>query len=96
MDAKVVIAIGAAYAGIYYLAARRLLFELKDADQEYFKYLGAKGGVGQSNSSAVIAMILDSSVPKEFWPKSFKRRLITVRTMLALSPFVLAVIFFLL
>lgn len=94
MDAKVVIAMGAAYAGIYYLTARRLLFDLKDIDQEYFSYLGARGGIGQSNSSAVIAMVLDSSVPKKFWPNSFKWRLAAVRLMLALSPFILIGIFF--
>ncbi|WP_155760433.1 hypothetical protein [Stenotrophomonas maltophilia] len=66
MEAKVIIAIGAAYAGIYYLAARRLLFQLRDIDQDYFKYLGARGGVGSSNSSAVIALVLDGDAPKEF------------------------------
>lgn len=96
MDAKVLIAIGAAYAGIYYLTARRLLFQLKSIDPDYFQYLGAHGGVGPSNSSAVIALIMDRSVPKEFWPTSFKRQLAVVRAMLALSPFVILAIFFLL
>lgn len=96
MEAKVIIAIGAAYAGIYYLAARRLLFQLKDIDHDYFKYLGARGGVGSSNSSAVISLLFDSGVPKKFWPVRFKRQLFIVRTMLALSPIVLIAIFFLL
>lgn len=96
MEAKVIIAIGAAYAGIYYLAARRLLFQLKDIDQDYFKYLGARGGVGSSNSSAVIALVLDGDAPKEFWPANFKRQLFVVRAMLALSPIVLIAIFLLL
>ena len=95
MDAKYVIAIGAAYAGIYYLSARRLVFQLKDIDQEYFKYLGADGGVGPSNSNAVGKLIFDSKAPRDFWPKSFKMRLAAVRIMLALSPIVLIAIFFL-
>ena len=93
MDAKVLIAIGAAYAAIYYLAGRRLLFELKSIDPDYFKYLGPNGGVGYSNSSAVAKMIFDGDVPKDFYPSGFKTRLAIVRVMLAASPILLIGIF---
>lgn len=96
MDARVLIAIGAIYAAIYYLAGRRLLFELRGIDPDYFKYLGANGGVGPSNSSAVIKMMFDDGVPKEFYPKGFKTRLAIVRIMLAASPVLLIAIFILL
>lgn len=93
MDAKMLIAFGAAYAAIYYFAGRRLLFELRDIDPDYFKYLGALGGIGQSNSNAVVKMIFDSGVPKDFYPKGFRVRLAVVRIMLALSPVLLLGIF---
>lgn len=96
MEAKTIIAVGTAYAWIYYLAARRLLFQLKDIDKDYFTHLGARGGIGSSNSSAVIALVFDGDVPKESWPASFKRQLLAVRIMLALSPIVLIAIFMLL
>jgi hypothetical protein len=86
VDAKLVIAAGAVYAGVYYFLARRLLLDLKGVDREYFEYLRARGGTGIGTSSAVLSMIFDSGTPKEFWPAGVRFRLTVVRVMLALSP----------
>jgi hypothetical protein len=94
MSTSFLIALAAIYAAIYYLAARRLLAELKDIDKDYYQFLGAHGGIGPSNSNAIIKMIFDEGVPKEFYPKSFKNRLMLVRLMLYVSPLVLIAIFF--
>lgn len=93
MDAKVAIALGSVYGGIYYFMARRLLFRLRGVDKNYYIYLGAQGGVGFSNSAAIIAMIFDTGTPKECWPIHIKRRLALVRGMLAVSPLVFIGIF---
>ena len=87
------IAVLAAYAGIYYLSARRLLSELRGIDHEYLKYLGAHGGIGASNSMAIIKLLFDSGIPKPSYPASFRRRLKMVRTMLFVSPLVFLVVF---
>lgn len=93
MDAKVAIGLGAAYGAIYYFMARRLLFRLECVDEDYYRHLRAQGGVGFSNSAAIIAMIFDTGTPKKYWPSYIKRRLALVRGMLAVSPLVFIGIF---
>jgi hypothetical protein len=68
------------------------LSELKGIDPEYLENLGAHGGIGPSNSNAIIKMVFDGGVPKDFYPRRFKLMLAFVRVMLALSPFILLAI----
>ncbi len=96
MDAKLLISVGTIYGAIYYYCARWLLSALRTVDLEYFNYLGAQGGVGPSNSYAIMKVVFDFDVPKVFWPKKIKLLLILVRTMLGLYPFVILAIFLLL
>lgn len=96
MDAKSLISAGAVYVAIYYWLARRLVSQLSTFDPEYFKHLGARGGVGPSNSFAMLGLLFDGEVPKNFWPAQFKLRLAIVRGMLVVYPCVLIALFMLL
>jgi hypothetical protein len=94
MNANIVIGAAAIYTMIYNFAARRVLFDLKKVDPDYFEYLGASDGISGGNSVAIIKMIFDEDVPKRFYPDPLRKRFVIVRVMLALWPFVLIVGFF--
>lgn len=66
-------------------------------DPDYYTYLGAKPGLGMSNSLAVVRMLLDAGIPKPFYPRSVVRKIALARGMLGLGPLVIiaAVVLFL-
>lgn len=94
MNANIVIGAGAIYTMIYNLAARRVLFDLKKVDPDYFEFLGAGDGIGARNSFAIVQMIFDEDVPKRFYPDLLRKKFLAVRVMLALWPLVLVAVFF--
>ena len=77
------------YIWAYYAVARSAMRQLLAADPDYYSYLGAKPGIGMSNSLAVGRMLFDSRIPKPFYPRSVTRKIALARCMLYLGPIVL-------
>jgi hypothetical protein len=79
------------YIWVYYAVARSAMRQLLAIDPDYHSYLGARPGLGMSNSLAIGRMLFDSGVPKPFYPKSVIRKIALARYMLYLGPIVLIV-----
>lgn len=77
------------YVWVYYAVARSAMRQLLAVDPDYYSYLGARPGLGMSNSVAICRMLLDDGVPKSFYPQSAVRKIALARHMLYLGPLVL-------
>jgi len=77
------------YIWVYYAVAHSAMRQLLAADPDYYSYLGAKPGLGMSNSLAIGHMLLDSRVPKPFYPQSVTRKIALARCLLYLGPVML-------
>lgn len=62
--------------------------KLRFIDPDYYSQLGAKPGIGMSNSLAVGRMLFDLELPKQSYPICVSRMITVARYMLLLSPFV--------
>ena len=83
----VVIALGAAYGGIYYMVCRSFLRDIRRLDPEFYLWLG--GAIDQTaarNSVAIAKVLFDDLCPKTFYPLHTKRKIRAARLMLYLSP----------
>jgi hypothetical protein len=89
MEARDWISLAALYVGVYYVVARGALRKLQAIDPVYSSKLGAKPGVGISNSLAVGKMLFDLELPKRSYPVGVSRMIVVARYMLFLSPLVL-------
>lgn len=93
MDIKLVLMFMVVYVWIYYSLARKILADIRRVDPEYFEYSGAQGGIGAGNSLAIGRMIFDSGMPKGFYPRMIKVKLMIVRVMLGGAPLVFVALF---
>jgi hypothetical protein len=91
MNARDVIALMSLYVAIYYFNARRLVFMIREFDEEYFQGLDFVGRVGMRNSLAIGKILFDSSLPKPNYPPGFKFQLKFTRFMLFSAPAVAVV-----
>jgi hypothetical protein len=89
MEPRDWISLAALYVGVYYAVARWAMKGLQAVDPDYYAKLGARPGVGMSNSFAVGRMLFDRELPKQSHPASVSRMIMVARYMLFLSPLAL-------
>ena len=89
MHPTVPLFIAVLYVWIYYAFARSAMRQLIVVDPNYYAYLGARPGLGMSNSLAIGRMLLDSGVPKPFYPQGVARKIVLARYMLYLGPIII-------
>ena len=83
--------LAALYVWIYYGVARSALRELREVDPDYYRFLGAEGGLGMKNAMAVGQLLFDRQIPKAFYPARMRRKIAWARGMACLSPLVIIV-----
>ena len=74
-----------AFVTIYYRVARMALDRLGDEDPEAYRTTGAIGGISARNSFAIIKILFDKSLPKDFYSSKLKMQLLAARAMLVIG-----------